>query len=180
MNILSVPSPLRPGSNSTLFYYDIRNRLPTLESCLDSHGGRPELLNPGILTLYTLVTINAMRISEALALRGGDEYTPTMWAVKGLKHSRDYTIHIPISKRNRTILENGGESFVLFPFTYQRVWRNLVTAGLSVLLPGHKHRTVTHRGRFNLVSQLNKPGNDTNVSDLLRHNNPKSKRYYEI
>ncbi len=180
MNILSVPSPLRPGSNSTLFYYDLVNRLPPLESCLNTHGAQYQSLNPGILALFTLSSLNAMRISETLAITKGDEYIPTMFQIPGRKGSRDYSVHIPISTRNRAVLNSWNSSIVLFPYNYKRVWDSLIRVGLSVKLPRHSNRTVTHQGRFNLVAKVKYTAKQTNLSDLLRHNSDKSLRYYDI
>jgi len=121
-----------------------------------------------------------MRVSECLDLCAKDEIKPTIFLVRAKKKGVNYTIHIPISDRNRNVLNVFIPGQRLFPFDYHYVWRSMVKAGMSLRVTTRVNRVVTHRGRFDLAGKLVQLNERDNITPLLHHRSKKSQQYYTL
>lgn len=178
ISTLSVPSPLNLGRNTTLFYLDVCNQLPSVRELVGSVDNSEMVLYPGVRACIQLVLMNHMRVSECLDIFAKDEIRPSLFLVRAKKNGFNYTIHIPIDGRNRKILSSMLPCTRLFPFSYHFVWYSMVKAGMGLSVSTRVNRVVTHRGRYDLAEKLVQLNEKENITPLLHHKSKKSKFFY--
>jgi integrase len=176
--ILSAPSPLQHARKSTLYFLAIGNALPAVSSLVKCNDNSEHCLFPGVRVAIQLIILNHMRVGELTQVKKCDEIRPSMFFIKGIKRSHSYSIHIPIDSRNRAILDSMPFSQLLFPFTYQYIYRSMLSAGMSYRVRSRVNRVVTHIGRFDLADKLHLMNLRSSVSSLLRHKSKSSASYY--
>jgi hypothetical protein len=174
----SVPSPLDTAVNSALHYYDISQALPSVKSILGTTDNSEYCLSPIVRAVLQLVLVYHMRIGELLSITAGDEIIPSSFLVRALKGSTDYTIFIPLSARNRMLLDTFHPSHILFPVTYHTVWRQITNAGCGMRLRWRLNRSVTHSGRYKLAEKLTHLNERSRIGPLLHHKTITSSEYY--
>lgn len=174
----SATPPLQVACNTTLYYLELGSRLPSVKSMVGTSDNAEMVLNPGVRVVIQLVLMYHMRVSECLDVCARDEIKPTIFLIRAKKRGANYTIHIPVGDRNRTILDHFTPGQLLFPFSYHKIWRSMVAAGMSMRVTTRVNRIVTHRGRFDLAEKLVKLNETSNITPLLHHKSPKSMDYY--
>lgn len=174
----SVSPPLDVALNTTLYYLELGNSLPSVKSIVGTKDNAETVLNPGVRVVIQLVLLYNMRVSECLELRAVDEIKPTIFFVRAKKGGANYTIHIPISDRNRKALAAFRPLQLILPFSYHTIWSSMVKAGMSMRVTTRVNRIVTHRGRFDLAAKLVKLNERSAITPLLHHKSAKSLEYY--
>ncbi len=178
LNKLSASSPLQVACNTTLYYLSLGRRLPTVKSMVGVENNAEYVLFPGVRLVIQLVLLYHMRVSECLEICAKDEIKPTLFFIRAKKKGANYTIHIPIDDRNRTLLDRFAPDQRLFPLSYHRIWRSMVSSGMSMRVSTRVNRIVTHRGRFDLAEKMVKLNERANITPLLHHKSAKSLEYY--
>lgn len=174
----SVPSPLDAVGKSALDYYQVCDGLPTVGSVVGCEEGPEMCLSPLMRAAIRLCITNSMRISETLAIRRIDECSPSVFVVRGKKGSHSYTVRVPVSPINRTILDTFEPQQLLFPCNYHSLWRALVRVGMSQRVTGRINRVVTHIGRYSLAEKLERLNRRDDIQGCLHHKSSKSIEYY--
>lgn len=101
-----------------------------------------------------------------------------MFLVHGKKRSHDYMIHIPFGDDNLKLVQATPGKTLLFPYTYNSVWRAMCRAGMSVAVTTRVNRIVTHRARYELADKLRELDERNSITPLLHHKSSKSKYHY--
>lgn len=174
----SVPPPDQSSRSSSLYYKDLVNKLPAVSSLVPCNDNAEKGLRDGIRAVIQIVLFYHMRCAECLDIKFKDMIKPSLFLVHGKKRSNDYTVHLPIGRCNEDLVRQGPGETLLFPFTYNSIWRGMVNAGMSIAVTSRVKRIVTHRARYELAAKLELLNERASITPLLRHKSEKSKEYY--
>ena len=174
----SVPTPDQASRSSTLDYKAMGEGLPAVSDLVPCNKNAERGLYAGTRIVIQLVIMNHMRCSECLEIKFKDMIRPFMFLVRGKKKSNDYSIHIPLGGGNLNTILTGDNSALVFPFSYNSIWRAMCRAGMSVAVTSRVKNIVTHRARYELSDKLEELNARASITPLLRHKSKNSKTYY--
>lgn len=173
-----VPSPLPSVRSSSVDYFSLCSRLGDPSIVLGVPLERTASMSPVCRAALVICISNGMRIGEVLSLRFRDCVAPGIYAAKALKKGRAFLVGVPLTAAEQQAQVAIGADRLIFPCTYQQVYRAAIKAGVRVHIAGRSNASVTHTGRYRIAQRLAEQGDLFKVSDILHHQNAATKEYY--
>lgn len=172
------PSPLPGARNNTLFYYSDRGLFPPICQLLNDKNVNESAMSPLSRTVCKVSALFLCRISEVLALRVSNVFSPDRVVCPGSKRGSGYLIFLPGLSLQLKEAGQIHESVPLFPISYIQCYRNFLRANISLVRKGRSSRARTHAGRYQ-INRLSEKGFEMNtLGELLHHKSRSSILYY--
>lgn len=132
----------------------------------------------GALWAASVAVANGCRISEVLRIRNHQvQPNGTAWTV-GSKGSNSRLIYLGICPEDAIELRKAQGSFNVFPWDYQTVYRACLAYGFTEILPNHKHKAVTHAGRYHMVQEVAETAGEAVAGQVIGHRSQATAEYY--
>ena len=150
----SVATPNRLALKSPSVYLArINNVNPSWGMVLRSKQLNSTLI--GCCLWAAAVTVaNACRVSEILSITNDRVQPNGMAWTFGAKGSNGRLVYLGLTPAEASELRNAKGVFKVFPWGYQHVYRACLAYGFSSVLPNHKHKIITHAGRYRMVQEI--------------------------
>ena len=175
---LSEHSPFDRARNTTLYYYNPGNHLPTVKELLNDDSIDDSQFHPIARAVLQVCCCYFCRVSEVLSLQVQNVFEPDRVICPGSKRGGAYVIVLPGLSSQIRNAEITDQSVSLFPISYTKCYRSFIRAGIRYSRPGRKNLGRSHSGRYQ-VNRLFQKGEKISVlSDLLRHRSKSSILYY--
>ena len=121
---------------------------------------------------------NACRISEVLSITNFQVQPNGMAWTVGSKGSNSRLIYLGLLSSEAEELRSVNVAFKLFPWGYQHVYRACLAYGFAGSLPCHKHRVITHAGRYRLAQEIAQASREAVAGEVLGHKSKTAIEYY--
>lgn len=174
----SVTTPLLFALNSLPDCVQICSRLcPDLMEICNRRIPRNNYAWVNIIPAFIAIA-NGCRIGEILALNWSNVLPNGMAFVSGEKGSNARMIFTGLLPTQVVIGKAKAGNTKVFPQSYQQVYHYAVMAGLSKKLSNRKNRSVTHTGRYNIVSSVTNSLGLQAAKEIIGHKSKKSTLCY--
>lgn len=172
------PAPFQLALKSPQDYLSIiTNVLPTAgRKCLDV---ALESSTAGCALWAVAVSIgNGARISEVTRIKARNVLpNGTAWT-EGSKGSNGRLLFLGLNPQQAKDIMALPGNVPIFVSDYNIIWRTATKAGLGCVLPNHKHRSITHSGRYSLVKKILEGASEEVAGEVLGHKSKRSIGYY--
>lgn len=174
----SVTTPLLFALNSLPDCVQICSRLcPDLMEICNRRIPRNNYAWLNIIPAFIAIA-NGCRIGEILALNWSNVLPNGMAFVSGEKGSNARMIFTGLLPSQVVFGKAKAGNTKVFPQSYQQVYHYAVMAGLSKKLSNRKNRSVTHTGRYNIVSSAANSLGLQAAKEIIGHKSKKSTLCY--
>lgn len=175
----SESAPFNRARNTTLYFYRGNTILPDIKDILDRRDIHINLLPLICQVPIQVCLLYYCRIQELLNTTISDVLYPDRVLLKGLKKSSDYIIYLPDLSRQIDQWEHKNNMTMLFPVSYNKLYRSIVRAGIGKKINGSSNKKRLHIGRYDIINKLTGRVTDLNASSILRHRSRSSLQYYQ-
>lgn len=175
----SVTSPLPKARNSTVFCYRDNGVLPSVKCLLNDTSIHEELLGAASRVVFQICFLYFCRIGELLNAKSSDIVNPDRVALHGSKHSNSYIIYLPGLSNQVSEIEDSPPPFPLFQVPYIKLYRDAIRVGIRLDRKNCTNNKRLHSARYQVVSQLDKIFDDSELPGILRHKSSSSFLYYK-
>lgn len=176
--ILSVPSSLVYTRNITMLSSDRENMQNSVKCLYGNTSASVKSLPDACLVILFYSAVNCMRIAELLNIRVCDVLPGERYIVRGLKHGRSYTVHMPLLHYARGGVVPVNEQSPLLSLTYKTLWQWCERVGLGFRPENNVNCARTHAHRYLTARAISTKLGLSDASDALHHNSRRSVDYY--